>query len=84
VNISGGYLNTMTARHGQTNKFAEGYAGGGSALYGGLGGGVMVSPGNGTATVIGVGAGTSLGKIKNPVTAGGGFSVDQGKTGVEW
>jgi filamentous hemagglutinin len=84
VNISGGYLNTMTARPGQTNKFAEGYAGGGSALYGGLGGGVMVSPGNGTATVIGVGAGTSLGKIKNPVTAGGGFSVDQGKTGVEW
>lgn len=54
----------MTVRPGQTNKFAEGYASGGPALYGGLGGGVMVSPGNGTGTVIGVGAGKSLGKIK--------------------
>lgn len=84
VSISGGYLNTMTVRPGQTNKFAEGYAGGGAALYGGVGAGVMVSPGNGTATVIGVGAGTTLGKTKNPATVGGGFSVDQGKTGAEW
>jgi len=59
VNISAGYLNTTSVSPGQTTNFAAEYAGGGSALYGGLGGGIMVLPGNGTATVIGFGAGTN-------------------------
>ncbi|MBY4696516.1 hypothetical protein K6W21_20820 [Burkholderia latens] len=84
VNMSAGYLNTSTVRPGQTNNFAGEYAGGGSALYGGLGGGVMVSPGNGTATVVGFGAGVNVGKTNNPASVGWGFSVDQGKTGISW
>ncbi|WP_155774254.1 hemagglutinin repeat-containing protein [Burkholderia pseudomultivorans] len=84
VNISAGYLNTSTVRPGQTNNFADGYAGGGAALYGGLGGGIMVSPGNGTATIIGFGAGVNVGKTNNPASVGWGFSVDQGETGVRW
>ncbi|VVD28098.1 two-partner secretion domain-containing protein [Paraburkholderia dioscoreae] len=84
VNVSAGYLNTTSVRPGQTNNFAGGYAGGGSALYGGLGGGIMVSPGNGTATVIGFGAGTNVGKTDNPASVGWGFSNDQGKTGIKW
>jgi filamentous hemagglutinin len=31
-----GYINTKTVKSGQANNF-EGYAGGGTALYGGLG-----------------------------------------------
>ncbi|MEX3977774.1 hypothetical protein AB4Y45_02185 [Paraburkholderia sp. EG287A] len=84
INVSAGYLNTTSVSPGQTNNFAGGYAGGGSALYGGLGGGIMVSPGNGTATVIGFGAGTNVGKTDNPVSVGWGFSNDQGKTGIRW
>jgi filamentous hemagglutinin len=84
VNVSAGYLNTTSVSPGQTNNFAGGYAGGGSALYGGLGGGIMVSPGNGTATVIGFGAGTNVGKTDNPASVGWGFSNDQGKTGIRW
>ena len=84
VNASAGYLNTTSVRPGQTNNFAGGYAGGGSALHGGLGGGIMVSPGNGTATVIGFGAGTNVGKTDNPASVGWGFSNDQGKTGIKW
>ncbi|NHH79148.1 tRNA nuclease CdiA-2 [Burkholderia gladioli] len=84
ASISVGYLNTNTVRPGQTNNFAGGYAGGGSALYGGMGGGIMVSPGNGTATVVGFGAGVNVGKTNNPASVGWGFSVDQGKTGIRW
>lgn len=84
INVSADYLNTKSVSPGQTNNFAGGYAGGGSALYGGLGGGIMVSPGNGTATVIGFGAGTNVGKTDNPVSVGWGFSNDQGKTGIRW
>jgi filamentous hemagglutinin len=84
VGISAGYLNTAQVSPGQTNNFAGGYAGGGSALYSGFGGGVMVSPGNGTATVIGIGAGVNVGKTDNPISIGWGFSVDQGKTGIRW
>ncbi len=84
ASISVGYLNTNTVRPGQTNNFAGGYAGGGSALYGGMGGGIMVSPGNGTATVVGFGAGVNVGKTNNSASVGWGFSVDQGKTGIRW
>ncbi|WP_174769909.1 hypothetical protein [Paraburkholderia hayleyella] len=84
VGISAGYLNTGHVKPGQTNDFAGGYAGGGSALYSGFGGGVMVSPGNGTATVIGIGSGVNVGKTNNPASVGWGFSKDQGKTGVRW
>lgn len=84
ASVSAGYPNTSTVRPGQTNNFAGGYAGGGSALYRGLGGGIMVSPGNGTATVVGVGAGVNVGKTNNPASVGWGFSVDQGKTGIRW
>ncbi|CAN7523770.1 hypothetical protein LJR230_003568 [Trinickia sp. LjRoot230] len=84
IGVSAGWLNTSTVKPGQTNNFAAGYAGGTTGAYDLVGGGVMYSPGNGTATVLGVGAGINAGKTKNVGTAGGGFSVDQGKTGIEW
>ena len=84
IGISAGYLNAAQVRPGQTNNFAGGYAGGGSALYSGFGGGIMVSPGNGTATVVGIGVGVNVGKTDNPASVGWGFSVDQGKTGIRW
>ncbi|MDR5777538.1 hemagglutinin repeat-containing protein [Caballeronia sp. LZ002] len=84
VSISAGYLNAGHVSPGQTNNFAGGYAGGGSALYGGFGGGIMISPGNGTATVVGFGAGTTVGKTDNPASVGWGYTVDQGKTGIKW
>lgn len=60
------------------------HAGGLSALYDGFGGGIMASPGNGTATVVGFGASVNVGKTNNPVWVGGGYSGDQGKTGIKW
>jgi filamentous hemagglutinin len=84
VGISAGWLNMLTVAPGQTNNFAGGYAGGVSGAYDLVGGGIMYSPGNGTATVLGIGAGVNLGKTTNIGTVGGGYSVDQGKTGIKW
>ncbi|MDR5802257.1 hypothetical protein [Caballeronia sp. LZ001] len=53
-----------------------------SGAYDLFGGGLMYSPGNGGATVIGVGAGVNAGKTNNIGTVGGGYTVDQGKTGI--
>ncbi|WP_409014868.1 hypothetical protein [Caballeronia sp. LP006] len=66
------------------NNFAGGYAGGMSGAYGIFGGGIVSSPGNGTATVIGVGGGASAAKNTNIGGISGGFSNDQGKTGLRW
>ncbi|WP_162600896.1 hypothetical protein [Paraburkholderia sp. C35] len=55
-----------------------------SGAYELFGGGLMYSPGSGTATVIGVGAGVNAGKTNNVGAIGGGYSVDQGKTGISW
>ncbi len=84
ANVSVGYLNTLSVSPGQTNAFASGYSGGLTALYDGYGGGIMVSPGNGTATVLGFGAGVNVGKTNNPISLGGGYSVNQGNTGIKW
>ena len=82
--ITAGWLNQTSVAPGQTNNFAEGYAGGMTGAYGIFGGGIMNSPGNGTATVIGVGGGISAGKKSNIGGIGGGYSSDQGKTGIGW
>ena len=79
-----GWLNRSSVSPGETNKFLAGYAGSGTTAFYAVGGGVVYSPGNGTATVLGVGAGANLGKAKNPASAGMGYTVDKGKTGVEW
>ncbi len=84
ANVSVGYLNSTTTSPGQANNFASGYSGGAVAGYGGPGGGIMYSPGNGTATVFGLGAGVSVGGNKNVVSVGGGYSVNQGSTGLKW
>jgi filamentous hemagglutinin len=84
ASITFGWLNQSSVAPGQTNNFAGGYAGGMSAAYGIFGGGIMNSPGNGTATIIGVGGGVSAGKNTNVGGVGGGYSSDQGKTGVRW
>ncbi|MGF6264048.1 hypothetical protein OKW49_004976 [Paraburkholderia youngii] len=82
--ISAVWLNSPTVKPGQANDFAGGYAGGLTGAYDLIGGGLMYSPGNGTATAIGVGAGLNLGKTTNVGTVGGGYSVDQGTTGMKW
>ncbi|PAJ80118.1 hemagglutinin repeat-containing protein [Burkholderia ubonensis] len=79
-----GWLNQASVRPGQTNNFLSGYAGNGTGAFSAIGGGIVYSPGNGTATVIGIGAGANLGKTNNPASAGMGYTVDQGKTGVRW
>lgn len=55
-----------------------------TGAYGIFGDGIVNSPGNGTATVIGVGGGVSAGKQTNVGGVGGGYSNDQGKTGLGW
>ncbi|MCC8393717.1 hypothetical protein LJ656_14065 [Paraburkholderia sp. MMS20-SJTR3] len=83
--ISAVWLNSPTVKPRQANDFAGGgYAGGLTGAYDLIGSGLMYSPGNGTATAIGFGAGFNLGKTPNVETVGGGYSVDQGTTGVEW
>ena len=84
ANVSVGWLNSTTMSPGQTNNFVSGYSGGAVGGYDGPGGGIMYSPGNGTATVVGVGAGVSVGGNKNVVSVGGGYSVNQGSTGLKW
>jgi filamentous hemagglutinin len=84
ASITAGWLNQTTVRPGQTNNFAGGYAGGTTGAYGVFGGGMMYSPGNGAATIMGVGGGVSAGKNTNIGGAGGGYSRDQGKTGIRW
>ncbi|PPK44809.1 hemagglutinin-like protein [Trinickia symbiotica] len=79
-----GWLNRSSVIPGETNKFLAGYAGSGTVAFSAVGGGVVYSPGNGTATVLGVGAGANLGKAKNPASTGMGYTVDKGKTGMEW
>ncbi|WJF90294.1 hemolysin [Paraburkholderia bonniea] len=84
ASITAGWLNQTTVRPGQTNDFAGGYAGGATGAYGVFGGGMMYSPGNGTATIMGVGGGVSAGKNTNVGGVSGGYSRDQGKTGLRW
>ncbi|WP_153076911.1 hypothetical protein [Paraburkholderia bonniea] len=84
IGISAGWLNSSGVRPGQVNNFAGEYAGGMSGAYDFVGGGLMYSPGNGSATVLGVGAGLNLGNTRNIGAVSGGFSVDQGKTGIKW
>jgi len=91
ASVTLGYLNQGTVAPGQTDNFVSGYAGGGAAGYGLVGGGgLMYSPGNGTATVLGVGAGwntTKMGGQKGIDNAGGlsgGYSVKMGRTGLSW
>ncbi|AOI61455.1 hypothetical protein WI26_27505 [Burkholderia diffusa] len=84
ASITAGWLNQTSVAPGQTNNFAGGYAGGMTGAYGLFGAGIMNSPGNGTATIIGVGGGVSAGKNVNIGGVGGGYSVDQGKTGMGW
>ncbi|WP_423191413.1 hemagglutinin repeat-containing protein [Burkholderia multivorans] len=84
ASITAGWLNRTSVAPGQTNNFAGGYAGGMTGAYGIFGTGIMNSPGNGTATIIGVGGGVSAGKNTNVGGVGGGYSNDQGKTGIRW
>ncbi|WP_413227419.1 hemagglutinin repeat-containing protein [Burkholderia sp. AU39826] len=84
ASITAGWLNRTSVAPGQTNNFAGGYAGGMTGAYAIFGAGIMNSPGNGTATIIGVGGGVSAGKNTNVGGVGGGFSNDQGKTGIRW
>lgn len=84
ASITAGWLNRTSVAPGQTNNFARGYAGGMTGAYGIFGAGIMSSPGNGTATIIGVGGGVSAGKNTNVGGVGGGFSNDQGETGIRW
>jgi filamentous hemagglutinin len=79
-----GWLNRSSVSPGETNKFLSGYAGSGTAAFSAVGRGVVYSPGNGTATVLGIGAGANLGNAKNPASTGMGYTVDKGKTGIEW
>ena len=79
-----GWLNRLSVSPGETNKFLAGYAGSGTVAFSAVGGGVVYSPGNGTATVLGVGGGANLSKAKNPASTGMGYTVDKGKTGMEW
>jgi len=84
ASITAGWLNQTSVAPGQTDNFASGYAGGMTGAYGIFGGGILNSPGNGTATVLGVGGGVSTGKNANIGGVGGGYSSDQGKTGMGW
>jgi filamentous hemagglutinin len=84
ASVSVGWLDSATIAPGQTNSFANGYAGGAAGAYGIVGGGKVWSPGNGTATVIGVGVGVKLGKITNVGVGNFGYSKDMGKTGLAW
>jgi RHS repeat-associated protein len=87
ASVSAGYLNTCDANATPENvdKFLSGFSGGGAAAYAGVGGGLLFSPGNGSATVFGFGAGTAYGS--SSVGGGGaigGFSINQGQTGLGW
>ncbi|MDR5884175.1 hypothetical protein [Caballeronia sp. LZ032] len=85
ASITMGWLNRSSVSPGQVNNFAAGYAGGMSGAYGIVGGGLTYSPGNGTATVIGIGGGKNA--AENHTNIGGisgGFSNDQGRTGLGW
>lgn len=84
ASITAGWLKKSSVAPGQTNNFAGGYAGGATGAYGLFGEGVMYSPGNGTATILGIGGGVSAGKNTNIGGVGGGYSRDQGKTGMGW
>lgn len=84
ASITAGWLNQISVRPGGADNFAGGYAGGAAGAYGVFGGGMMYSPGNGTATLLGVGGGVSAGKNTNLGGVSGGYSRDQGKTGIRW
>ncbi|WP_141639976.1 hypothetical protein [Cupriavidus basilensis] len=84
ASVQFGWLNRSSVAPGQTNNFMSGYAGQAVGAYAGLGAGTAYSPGNGSATVIGFGVGETVGDTKNPISVGGGYSLDRGKTGLGW
>jgi hypothetical protein len=84
TSITAGWLNKPTVAPGKIDTFMQGYGGGATGAYGLFGGGMMYSPGNGSATLIGIGGGVNAGKMPNVRGVGGGYAVEQGKTGIEW
>lgn len=81
-----GWLNTSSPPSGaQIDNFLAGYSGGGTAGYGGVGGGQVWSPGNGTATVLGFGAGEQYQTNYNGSgNLNWGYTVPTGQTGITW
>lgn len=46
--------------------------------------GIVVSSGGATATVIGIGAGKTMGDTSNIGSINGGYTIDQGYSGIKW
>ncbi|MBK8453790.1 MAG: hypothetical protein WAQ53_08350 [Thiofilum sp.] len=84
ASIGGGWLNQVTVSPGDTNNFVSGYAGSGTVSYAGLGGGIVISSSGATATVVGFGAGKTAGNTNNAGNINGGYTIDQGYSGIAW
>jgi filamentous hemagglutinin len=87
ASITAGWINACTVTPARVDEFLSGYAGSAAAAYGGVGGGIYLSPGNGSATVLGVGAGVTVtgSNVAQPTSGsavGLGFTTLQGQTGL--